>query len=66
MEGDFHELFRRRGIAAQPDGSPRVAGEPVRACLTVLPMGWSWAFWLVQKMHEEVCRQAGIGQSRIL
>eukprot|EP00969_Alexandrium_andersonii_P279235 12342150-Alexandrium_andersonii.AAC.1 len=29
-------------------------------------MGWSWAFWLVQKMHEEVCRQAGLGQPRIL
>eukprot|EP00972_Heterocapsa_arctica_P021530 3168162-Heterocapsa_arctica.AAC.1 len=28
-------------------------------------MGWSWAFWLVQRAHLELVRQAGVPQDRV-
>ena len=35
--------------------------------LRVIPMGWSWAMWLAQKVHEEQVRIAtGFGPERIL
>ncbi|CAE8625457.1 unnamed protein product, partial [Polarella glacialis] len=26
-------------------------------CMSVLPMGWAWSFWLVQHIHENICDQ---------
>ena len=34
--------------------------------LVVYPMGWSWAFWLVQKLHERVAEQCGFNAERRL
>ena len=31
----------------------------VHPALAVLPMGWSWAFWVVQKLHEGICDSVG-------
>ena len=36
-------------------------------CYTVLPMGFSWSFYLVQQIHQSaVCRSLGIPESKLL
>ena len=35
-------------------------------CMTVLPMGWSWAFWVIQHLHETICERQGFVSSRRL
>ena len=35
-------------------------GETLTPCLTVIPMGWSWALWIAQAVHEEKARLAGL------
>eukprot|EP00959_Pyramimonas_sp_CCMP1952_P356922 7473823-Pyramimonas_sp.AAC.1 len=37
----------------------------LHVALNVLPMGWSWAFWFVQRVHLEMLRRAGIDSSRL-
>eukprot|EP00959_Pyramimonas_sp_CCMP1952_P240948 5035914-Pyramimonas_sp.AAC.1 len=32
----------------------------VYPAMQVLPMGWSWAFWFVQRLHIEVDRRSGV------
>eukprot|EP00969_Alexandrium_andersonii_P022985 1005666-Alexandrium_andersonii.AAC.1 len=34
--------------------------------LRVLPMGWTWSFWIVQTLHEEVLGSIGLGPSELL
>ena len=43
------------------------ASSPVWFHLKVVPMGWSWAFWLAQRVHQElVLRTSGLGVDRLL
>ena len=43
-------------MSTDVDGEPLVAGEEYELCLSVLPMGFSWSFWIVQEMVR--CRGA--------
>jgi hypothetical protein len=38
----------------------------IAPCLLILPMGWTWSFWLVQTMHEEFLAEAGFSSSSCL
>ena len=44
---------------ADVDGNPILPGMRVHLCLRALPMGFSWAFFFVQKIHERAAEQAG-------
>ena len=46
-----------RGIT-KIDGLPLVSEKTYYICLCVLPMGFSWSFWLVQCMHEQLATAA--------
>ena len=48
------------------DGVPLPSVGTVAPVLTVLRMGWSWSFWLVQVMHEHIIARAGFVASRCL
>ena len=41
-------------------------GDRIFPCLAVVPMGWSWAFWLVQKLHEHGADSCGFGVQKRL
>ena len=42
-------------------------GGLVNACFTVLPMGFSWSFFLVQHIHQSaVCRSLGIHEDELV
>ena len=32
--------------------------------LQVYPMGWNWAFWLIQRLHEVIAEDCGFDASR--
>ena len=40
------------------------AGESLFPCLTVLPMGWSWSFWIVQQIHEQLIAKEGFDYAK--
>ena len=50
------KAFAKRGLKWEGP----MEGE-VQACLQGLPMGWSWAFFYVQAMHEMTAASAGFG-----
>ena len=35
-------------------------------CLTALPMGFNWSFWIVQHLHERIAQQSGFPAQRRL
>ena len=42
-------------------------GGAISPCLSVLPMGFSWSFYLVQQLHQQSAMRAlGVGNDRIL
>ena len=45
------DFARQLGATCCTDGSPLPAAGRLAPVLTVLPMGWSWSFWLVQVMR---------------
>eukprot|EP00971_Amphidinium_carterae_P200678 3982272-Amphidinium_carterae.1 len=38
----------------------------VAPCVTAVPMGWSWAFWFIQRLHTHILQQCGFHGERIL
>ena len=36
------------------EGIPVVASGFYYPCIACVPMGWSWAFWFIQGLHEQV------------
>ena len=69
-----HDLAQFFCLAPQPgwvaqglgcvdvEGLPVEAGETLYPCVRCLPMGWSWAMWFVQELHEQVLVKAtGLG-----
>eukprot|EP00969_Alexandrium_andersonii_P115322 5100127-Alexandrium_andersonii.AAC.1 len=42
----------------EADGGPIVASDKIFPCMRCLPMGWSWAMWFVQQLHEQLVLQA--------
>ena len=43
---EIHEL----GLTKDIHGNNCISG-PLSLCLTALPMGFSWSFWIVQELH---------------
>ena len=52
-------LAKELGFQNDVHGVPLDVSREVFPCLTVLPMGWSWAFWMVQRLHEQACMDCG-------
>ena len=38
----------------------------VYPCVTSLPMGWTWAFYLAQELHRDILLRSGFGPERII
>ena len=50
------------GKPADYEGQHRIA-----PCITVLPMGFSWSFYIVQQLHEQAClRSLGIERTSLV
>ena len=43
-----------------------IGSSEVYPCLTVLPMGFNWSFWIVQEMVTNLCEKSGLPRDRIL
>ncbi|CAK0900553.1 unnamed protein product [Prorocentrum cordatum] len=59
------EVALELGLAVDVCGQEFAGRERVHPCLVVLPMGWSWSFWLVQRIHLEMLRRAAVPDDRI-
>eukprot|EP00971_Amphidinium_carterae_P196928 3908563-Amphidinium_carterae.2 len=59
---------REIGIGADVWGSDLsdIQTLKVAPCVTAVPMGWSWAFWFVQRLHTHILQQCGFHGERIL
>ena len=57
---------RELGASLDVWGSDLPKTGEVYPVLTALPMGWNWAFYLVQRMHEEMIARQGFPRSRCL
>ena len=54
------------GFTHNLDGTPILGSEAeLFPALLVLPMGWGWAFWFVQRAHFEILRRANVPMGRI-
>ncbi|CAK0891757.1 unnamed protein product, partial [Prorocentrum cordatum] len=59
------EVALELGLTVDVCGQEFTGRERVHPCLVVLPMGWSWSFWLVQRIHLEMLRRAAVPDDRI-
>jgi len=61
----LRKYFTFRPVRAGAVGCTKIGGravavhEKVYPRLAVIPMGWSWALWLCQKIHERIVEEAG-------
>ena len=53
------------GLVHDIDGNA-LGGGAYALCLTALPMGFSWSFWLVQEMHYDALRESGFPAERCI
>ena len=58
------DFLRARGITKLISGADLPATGPLYAALLVLPMGWSWSFYIVQNLHEKLIGEVGFPASR--
>ena len=54
------------GITLDVDGAHIQPDEMYYVCLSVLLMGFSWSFWIVQEMVVGLCQEAGVPLSNML
>lgn len=72
LPGPLRATFGLRRIRAGDAGVASVggalvgAGEFITPRLRALPMGWSWALWWCQAIHERCVEAAGLGPERRL
>ena len=76
MPSGLQRLFAMPGIPAEllrlwkvPEhlGGNAVSGGEVYPCLRVVPMGWSWAMWIAQRVHTEQCLiGSGLSPDRLI
>ena len=54
------------GFEVFTDGTPLVGNDAglVDICLIVLPMGWTWAFWFIQRFHQYQLELDGFSADR--
>eukprot|EP00959_Pyramimonas_sp_CCMP1952_P373082 7813285-Pyramimonas_sp.AAC.1 len=61
----LRKYFTFRPVRAASVGCTEIGGRAVAAHekvyprLAVIPMGWSWALWMCQKIHERIVEAAG-------
>ena len=60
------EQARNWGAKLDVWGQDLPATGAVFPVLRVLPMGWSWSFYIVQTMHEEFLVRAGFSREQLL
>ena len=60
------EWAKQEGFTETVDGEALIEGETYFLCLKVLPMGFSWSFYLVQEMVVHLCREGGIPSEQTL
>ena len=53
------------GFHVKPSGKQIEDSERIFLSLAVLPMGFTWAMWLIQRAHIELVRRAGVLESSI-
>ena len=56
---------RQLGVDLWEDGTAITDLDRVYFGLTVLPMGFSWAMWFIQRLHVELVRRALVPDHRI-
>ena len=69
MPGIPSDLLRRWNVPSKflTGGLTLQNGGRVHPCLRVVPMGWSWAMWIAQRIHQEQCMIAsGLTADRLL
>ena len=54
------------GACKSIDGLDIRSDVPVWPTLTVLPMGFSWSFWVVQELVSHLVQQSGVSRDRFL
>ena len=52
------------GFSTMINGEALPAAGPLYIALKVLPMGWTWSFYIVQALHEQLLDECGIDTSR--
>lgn len=66
MPAELRKFFGLRRIRARDLGITEVCGQPVGGetwvtpRVSVLPMGWSWALYWCQSVHEKIVERAGL------
>ena len=58
--------IRSLGVQHDLHGNPLPLSGSLHPVFTVLPMGWSWSFWIVQQMHQTIVRGCGFAADRCL
>ena len=62
-----HALLLEWQVPFELGGGCASSGGWVWPCMRVVPMGWSWAMWIAQRVHtEQVMIATGIGADQIL
>jgi hypothetical protein len=64
--GEEASFAARLGCTHDIWGNPLPQRGTIYPVLLVLPMGWNWSFWIVQRMRVKVLARAGIDRSRLL
>ena len=66
MAFDDVDVLEILGWGATKDvhGNPLPTDGVVAPVLLALPMGWSWSFWIVQKLREQLIAEDGFDASR--
>lgn len=52
------QVAREMGLNRFDSGDAFPLQGEVALCLMVFPMDWSWAFWVIQRLHEELAQDA--------
>ena len=66
MPAELRKFFGLRRIKAKDLGLTEVQGQPVDGStwvtprISVLPMGWSWALYWCQSIHEKIVERSGL------
>lgn len=72
LPGALRPMFGLRRVRAGDVGIVELGGAPLSAeefitpRLRALPMGWSWALWWCQAIHQRCVEAAGLGPERRL
>ena len=66
MPEELRKFFCLRSVTAKEMGLTELNGKRLRQSdrltprMAVLPMGWAWALWWCQRLHERIAERAGL------